>query len=214
MKRLLNITISIFFFVSIFAGVTMKNRIEGTDNLDTELSSVDFTVGYVYDTFENSNQEFELLKELLLSSEIILKVKIKSNRKLIFQGIEYEVKVIDELRVKNDLVGDTIKLITSPFPLIYEDKTIFGSFSNFLQVDKEYVVFLDEIDPLMKPENRYLLREGALIQYLMLDNVENIPVRTSGHLYKEVSNNEFFATERGLMELETFKKEMLDLLGE
>lgn len=192
----------------------MKNKITGTDDLSIELSNSDFTIGNVYDTFQDSNQEFQMLKENLLSSDKILKVLVKSNGRAIFQGLEYEVEVIEDIQNDRSMTGETIKLLTVPFPLIYEQKLIFGTFTNFLQKGKTYLVYLDTIDESMNPGNRYFLRENALINYFLLEEVEDVPVEPTGQLYKDVRNNEFFATEKGLEELKSFKQQMLEILQE
>lgn len=144
---------------------------------------------YILEALENN---CEVIEE---RSSYILKVRCNSDSQFVFKRTYQEVEVLEVFCGKPDVQkGDVINISPAASHIFDDDGSINMGFINEMQVEKEYLVFLDE--PKTSVElgiSIYPTVEFIMTMIFAYDDIENT-VAQSGYVpYTEVESCEIFA---------------------
>lgn len=187
----------------------------------------DYAVTYI---FGNGGENEEFLESCLRKMEakqVIMVVTATGENKSKYESTSFKAVVKHVYKGENYVsVGDEIEILNqymkahdydSP-PHIEEGftyldpKTLMGTFTNLMEKDKDYLVFVDSAESLYGVKKKIFCIESYEEMYLCLENINNTVIDNPGISirYELVKNNEFFAKDREHLDmLLNWKKEVL-----
>lgn len=204
MKKMLVISLAMFLPM-----IVMGCFVRGTFVNANDLSyyPVASAGTYIIDALENS---YEVIGE---RSSYILKVRCKTDSQFVFKRTYQEVEVLEVFRGNSDVKkGDVINISPAASYIFDDDGSINMGFINEMQVEKEYLVFLDV--PKTSVElgiSIYPTVEFIMTMIFAYDEIENT-VAPMGYVpYTEVESCEIFAdSKRSINKFLRIKAELLN----
>jgi hypothetical protein len=155
--------------------------------------------------------------DLLIYSNIILKVEILSDPVFFYRGYGYDVSVKQVFNGSELAVGDEFFLTKGSWTTFFEDEEPYAlnlGFTNFLQKGEDYLVFIDSKVDTLDDSLVYALYDYTITPAYCYTDGTSTPAESDFNdqysvYYNEVKNSEFFGENEASIEKMYELKKML-----